>query len=332
VNGNKVVAYDRADDGTLSLAGTYDTGGVGATLAGSVVDRTASQGALAIDAERGVLYAVNAGSDTVSVFSVRGSALHLRQIVPSGGSFPSSIAVHGNLVEVLNSRGGGSIRGFRVDDGRLHRIAGSDRALGLDPAATPEFVNTPGQVTFTPDGSQVLVTTKANTHAIESFAVGRGGRLSATPVVTTFPGTVPFALTFDRAGHAVVAVAGSNAVVTATVNADGTLTQIESDPTGQAATCWIVRVGDRVYASNAGSGSLTGFNGDEAGHLTLIGNTHTDAGSVDAAATSDGRFIYVQAGLAGNVDEFSVNADGSLTAIGSVTVADAVGGEGIVTL
>jgi 6-phosphogluconolactonase (cycloisomerase 2 family) len=120
--------------------------------------------------------------------------------------------------------------------------------------------------------------------------------------------------------------------VTATVNADGTLTQIESDPTGQAATCWIVRVGDRVYASNAGSGSLTGFNGDAAGHLTLIGNTSTGAGSVDAAATSDGRFIYVQTGLAGNVDGFSVNADGTLTAVGTVTVPDAVGGEGIVTV
>ena len=55
-------------------------------------------------------------------------------------------------------------------------------------------------------------------------------------------------------------------------------------------------------------------------------------GSVDAAASPDGRYLYVQAGAAGNVDAFSVNPDGSLTAIGSVTVPNAVGGEGIVAL
>jgi hypothetical protein len=50
---------------------------------------------------------------------------------------------------------------------------------------------------------------------------------------------------------------------------------------------------------------------------------------VDAAAAGDGRFLYVQAGQAGIVDEFAVAADGSLTAVGSVTVPGGAGGEGI---
>ena len=50
---------------------------------------------------------------------------------------------------------------------------------------------------------------------------------------------------------------------------------------------------------------------------------------MDATATPDGQFLYVQTGGNGIVDEFGVGADGSLTSVGSVTVAGAAGGEGI---
>jgi hypothetical protein len=42
-----------------------------------------------------------------------------------------------------------------------------------------------------------------------------------------------------------------------------------------------------------------------------------------------GRGPYAQTGAKGVVDEFGVGADGSLAAVGSVTVPGAVGGEGI---
>ncbi len=50
---------------------------------------------------------------------------------------------------------------------------------------------------------------------------------------------------------------------------------------------------------------------------------------MDAAASSDGRYLYVQTGVQGTVDTFRVGPKGSLTAIGSVVVPGAVGGEGI---
>jgi hypothetical protein len=50
---------------------------------------------------------------------------------------------------------------------------------------------------------------------------------------------------------------------------------------------------------------------------------------VDAAAAGHGRFLYVQTGGSGIVDEYAVGAGGGLTSIGSVTVAGAIGGEGI---
>jgi hypothetical protein len=56
----------------------------------------------------------------------------------------------------------------------------------------------------------------------------------------------------------------------------------------------------------------------------------TDPGPVDAAVAPGGRFLYVQTGGNGVVDEFAVGPGGSLTEAGHVTVAGAAGGEGIV--
>ncbi len=328
--GNTVVAYDRSADGSLHQAGVYQTGGDGGVLTGSVVDHLASQGSLAYDRAHGLLYAVNAGSDTVTVFGVHGDRLTRRQVIGSGGTFPVSIALHGSVLYVLNARDGGSVQGYvRVGD-TLVRVPAWHRSLDLDATQTPEFTHTPGQVAFTPDGRHLIVTTKANGSNIDVFAVNAFGGLSAAAVVNADPGAVPFAVSFDAGGHAAVAEAGTNAVATFTVNGDGTLTLIDREGTGQAATCWIVGSGSTFYTSNAGSASLSGYRDGGDGTLTALGNTATDAGTVDAAASSDGRYLYVQAGANGIVDGYRIGSDGTLTATGSVTVPGAVGGEGIV--
>jgi len=325
--GNRIVAYHRSGRGKLSWAGSYATGGAGGVLAGSVVDHLASQGSLTYDPDHALLYAVNAGSNTISVFAVSGDRLFLRQVIGSGGTFPVSVTVHGDTVYVLNALNGGSIQGYRVQGGSLAKLGGSHRKLGLNPHATPQFTTTPGQVAFTPDGSQLIVTTKANTNAIDVFGVGAGGRPSAKPTVNTEPKAVPFAVTFDTSGDLVVANAGPNSVSTYTVHGNGTLTQLDTAATGQMATCWVAPAGDFLYASNAGSATVSGLTSD-GGQLSLLGQTKTDAGTVDAAAA--GGFLYVQAGGPGKVDEFAVGGNGSLTKLGAVTVPGAAGGEGIV--
>jgi 6-phosphogluconolactonase (cycloisomerase 2 family) len=328
--GNQVVVYDRATDGSLSPAGTYDTGGLGGALEGSVVDHLASQGSLTFDRHNRLLYAVNAGSNTISVFAVFGDHLALRQVLSSGGSFPVSVTVDGDTVYVLNALAGGSLQGFQVEFGRLAPIPGSTRALGLNPAATPQFTNTPGEVSFSPDGSQLVVTTKENGSSVDVFRVGASGLLSRTPVVNPLPGAVPFAVSFDRQGHLAVVEAGPSALAIFDLDEDGTIAPLDVVPTGQHAACWIARDGDRFYTSNAGSGSLSGFRSSPGGEpLTLFTQASTDGGPTDATVVRDGRFLYVQTGAMGIVDEFAVNADGSLTEIGSVTVPGALGGEGI---
>ena len=98
---------------------------------------------------------------------------------------------------------------------------------------------------------------------------------------------------------------------------------------GAAATCWVAPAGGTLYASNAGSANVSGYSSNASGQLTLLGQTSTDPGTVDASATPDGQFLYVQTGGNGIVDEFSVGSGGSLTSVGSVAVAGATGGEGI---
>ncbi|MGD0455113.1 MAG: hypothetical protein ABSB69_16105, partial [Solirubrobacteraceae bacterium] len=184
LKGNQIVVYDRSGEGTLTQAGVYGTGGLGGELEGSVVDHLASQGSLAYDSQDGLLLAVNAGSNTVSVFGVFGDKLALRQVIGSGGTFPVSIAVHEGVVYVLNGLEGGSLQGFAVSAGRLVAIPGSSRALGLSTTEVPQFTHTPGTVVFSPNGSQLIVTTKANGEDVDVFSVSPGGALSTTPAVT----------------------------------------------------------------------------------------------------------------------------------------------------
>ena len=330
IAGNTIVAYERTAGGGLQQVGSYPTGGNGGILTGSVVDHLSSEGSLAYDGQSGLLYAVNAGSNTITVFSVRGDQLVRNQVISSGGQFPVSIAVNGRQVYVLNALGGGSLAGFGQFGGRLIPVSSRDRDLGLGTTSSTVFTGTPGQVAFTPDGLHLVVTTKGAANTVEVFRAGPSG-LSAQPAITSLPGQVPFGITFDSYGHLAVAETGTNTVATFSVAPDGTLTQLGSAATGQAATCWITAAPDgTLYASNAGSGTESALTTQPDGAVTLLGATPTDAGTVDAAASPDGQYLYVQAGGPGNVDAYHINADGSLTQTGSVTVPGAAGGEGIV--
>jgi hypothetical protein len=316
-SGNKIDVFNRGGDGRLTLTGTYPTGGLGGVAApGTESDHLASQGSLVLAAGK-TLIAVNAGSDTVTSFRVHGDRLQLRSIVSSGGQFPASVAVSGRLVYVLNSGGTGIVQGFWLRGSHLVPIAGSARSLGLANGDPPNFLTSPGQVGFTPDGGQLLVTTKASTSSIDVFAVGRDGRLSASPVVNPSATPVPFAFTFGS-GRLVDGEAGTSSVTTYAVGGSGTLSDPRSASDGQMALCWIVRVGDVYFVSNTASNNLSSFTVDSAGTPSLLQAVAatTNPGPIDLAVS--GGFLYAETGTNGTVDEFAVNSDGTLTPIGTV--------------
>ena len=194
--GNTVQRFDRAPDGSLTAAGTFATGGAGlASLGGR-------QGAVELSGDGRYLYAVNAGSDSVSVF--RAGHTRLIDTVSSRGVAPASIAEHRGRVYVLNSGGTPSVADFRRwFDGSLKPIPGGTRELapGADGAA---------QVSVTPDGRTLVVSERVS-NRLATLPLDRFGRPGA-PVVTPSSGAVPFGFAISRHGTIVVSEAGASTV------------------------------------------------------------------------------------------------------------------------
>ena len=73
-----------------------------------------SEGAIAINKDHTLLFAVNAGSNSVSSFKIKNDgSLELKYTVSSGGTLPISVCVHDNLLYVVNSTTA-NIRGFAL--------------------------------------------------------------------------------------------------------------------------------------------------------------------------------------------------------------------------
>ncbi|WP_413804611.1 hypothetical protein [Streptomyces sp. OE57] len=143
VSGNTIHAFKRSDTGELSAAGSYRTGGKGAVATGAPTDALASQGSLVYDPRHHMLIGVNAGSGSVTSFSVSGQKLSDRHSVSSGGDFPLSVAVYGDTAYVLNGGGEASVQGFTITAQGLKAIPGSKRLLGVKGPAVPSSPTTP---------------------------------------------------------------------------------------------------------------------------------------------------------------------------------------------
>ena len=308
--GNQVEVFSRNADGTLTLAGTYNTGGTGTGRNGF------SQGLVTLSPDHRTLLVVDAGSNQVSDFVVQpGGALRLRSVVASGGTDPVSVAINGRLVEVLNAGGTASVTGFRATDNGLTPIAGGSQPLSA-------AASSPVDIAISPRDSRVVVAEKVS-DTIDTFAVGRDGALA--PAVTS-PSDSPlaFAGVFTQSGQLLVADDGANnnsAVSPYRIAPDGTLSATQAAVSdGQTAACWIAldQNGD-VFIDNAGSGTVSSYQVSPFGQVTFLRNTSAGTGSkpLDDAVSSDGQNLYVLDGNQDQLAEFSVGPDAELTAVGT---------------
>lgn len=327
VSGNRVAVFDRAIDGTLTPAGMVPTGGLG--TGGGI----GSQGALILSQDNRWLFAVNAGSNEISVFAVRLNGLRLVDRVASGGTRPTSLTARGNLLYVLNAGGSGNITGFTVGlSGKLTPLSGSTRPVSTG-------ASNPAQVEFSPDGRFLAVTERA-INVISIYRVGFDGR-PGDPMPYPSAGVAPFGFAFDRVGHLIVSETANGAPNGSTASSyllspTGSLSPVTAAAaTHQTAACWVVvsRDGRFAYTANAGSGSISGFRIDPFGRLSLItpdgrtGVTGDGSGPIDMAVSLDGRHLYVLGNGSHAIGGFRIEANGALTPVGSVPgiVAGAVG-------
>lgn len=339
---NAIVAFARDADGHLTRTGEVATGGRGGVEQDVPLDSLASQDSLTYDAPHRLLFAVNAGSDTVTSFRVAGTHLSRLQTVASGGVFPVSVSAGHDRLYVLNAGGSGNVTGYRITPvGLLTPIPGASRDLGLANDARPEFITAPADIAQTGDGEHVVVTTKAN-NTIDVFNVNNG-RLSA-PVENPAASAVPFAVSFDSHARLAVANAGNSSVSTYRIRSDGTLETITAGiQDGQAALCWLVGTGDTFFGGNAGSSTISAFAVDEAGTASLTGTpdgvvAHTGGGTggtIDLAITRDQRFLYAENAFAGTVEGYRIEPDHTLTLVDTAAGLpqfDGHGMEGLVAL
>lgn len=319
-SGNTIISYLRGSDGTISLAGQYATGGFGAAGANSSAAPLGSQDGLLLVDHDAELIATNAGSDTLTVFSVHGTSLKPIQQIASGGQFPNSIAARGNLVTVLNAGGAGSVQEFSLVNHKLVTLPGENRTLALNNTTPPDYVHGAGQVGYTPDGQHLIVTTKHSTDSFEVFSVSSNGTLGTAPVITPANNPVPYDFNFDSSGRIFALEAATSSASVYTVNADGTLTSDGTIADGQKALCWISSANGYFYGSNAGSATITSFDESAAGApqivTTVAATAH--AGTTDSVVSPDNKFLFVESGGAGTIDSYAIASNGALTQVATV--------------
>ena len=286
---NAIAAYEaNPETGELIFLGVYPTGGVGT---GRLVD---SQSPLVVNPDGTLLFAVNPGSDDISVMAIGadGSLAPVNGPVPSRGVEPASLALRNNLLYVANK--GDAVNppsycGFTVEaDGALTRIR---RRITL------AIGDNPTQLVFNHDGS-MLIGIRFGSGGLDCFSVRSNGRLRFLAELNNQRG--PFAGVFNpSAGNQlIVADARLPGAASYLVSEDGLVSQIATVSNApERAACWIVAHtdGQRAWVSNTGTNSLSLYTIGATGALRLEG-THSTAAfgrtPFEIALDPSNRFLY----------------------------------------
>ncbi|MDD5272760.1 MAG: beta-propeller fold lactonase family protein [Methylovulum sp.] len=306
---NAVYAYQHSPKGGFSLIGNYATGGAG-TGAG-----LGNQGALAISANEHYLFAVNAGSNEVSVFAIQKNGLTLLDTVPDNGKTPVSITVHDNLVYVVNS-GDDSIFGYQFDSvtGKLTALTDSYQPLGGTGTGA-------AQISFNSTGTVLVVSEKA-TNKLTSFHLNHRGVPNGSYSIDS-AGSTPFGFAFGKRDQVFVSEAqggGSNlnaSSVSSYASADnGKLTLIDGEVKSfQTAACWLVTTPDgrMAFTADTPANALSSYKIDFDGHLKLAQSQAAVANKPgDLAISGDGSTLYSLNGGDHTLASYQIKADGQL--------------------
>ena len=311
---NEVIAFRRADDGSLERIGSVATGGEG-----DATPHLQSQGSVTLTGDGQYLLVTNAATDDLSVFSVAADgSIELRELVPAGAT-PRSVAEREGLVVVLNT-GEPGLAAFRLDAEGILRMEGGDQALeasGADPA----------QVAFSPDGSMVVITERG-TDSIVTYELTPEGTFGASSEIAS-EGPTPYGFAFTSGGTLIVTEAfgaqkGAAAASSYAIEGGSLVARTSSVGNGRSEICWaLVTPDDRfAFTTNFADGAVSRFAIASDGSLSLEDaaagiSVEGMPGLRDEALSSDGRFLYAIDADSGRIYGWSVEADGALEPIGS---------------
>jgi len=293
---NSVVALTRdLSTGLVTYLGSFASGGNGTTaIQGSQAHAVVTRGSF--------LYAVNSGSGNFSTFKIgQDGQLTLIATTSSGGVRPVSIAIHGNLLYVLNQGISASEEGGPVDAGILPFNIGTDgiptpAGSGVSLASA----DSPSDVIVTGNGQRLAVMC-TGTNAVRSYEVGASGSLGSAQVVGV--GSQPV----GGASNARLAWCGFATVVddpgpasVVSFNAENSLSIVSQIPAvADQDPCWAATDpgGFRLWTSNFLPRSLTLYSIAADGALARTGayeppESDSGPGALDIGVSDDGRFLY----------------------------------------
>ena len=312
---NEVLAFERRDDGRLAPLGRFATGGRGTGM-----PHLPSQSSIVLGDDGRRLLVVNAGSDELALFTVAGDGLQLTDRVATNGATPTSVAVHGDLVYVLNN-GTPNISGFRIESGSLVALEGSVRPLSAADAD-------PAQISFSVDGRTIVVTERG-TDSISAYTIDDEG-YAAGPATIDSTGQTPYGFGFTAAGTLIVTEAfggaiGAAAASSYSLTAPGTIAPLSGSVADtRSEVCWaaVTNDGRYAYVTNFGDGTISSYAIGDDGTLTLhdavAASTHLGRPGIrDEAITRDGRYLYAIDADAQRVFGWTVGDAGDLVAIGA---------------
>jgi 6-phosphogluconolactonase len=312
---NEVIAFSRSRDGGLAPLGRCDTGG-----RGTGQPHLPSQNSLVLGEDGAWLLVANSGSDDLSLFAVETDGLRLADRVGSRGRTPTSVAIRGTLVYVLNNASA-TIAGFAIDGGRLVELDGSSRPLSVDDAD-------PAQVAFSPDG-RTLTVTERGTDSISSFAINDRGYATG-PATIKSAGMTPYGFDFTAYGAMIVTEAfggmvGAAAASSYAITAAGQVTPVTASVRDtRSEVCWAAVTNDSrtAFVTNFGDGTISSYAIGDDGSLELrdpvAASTRLgEKGVRDEAITRDGSYLYAIDADARQVFGWSIEIDGSLASVGA---------------
>ncbi len=263
--GNAILAYSRADDGSLTpLTGSpFPTGGLGVSFGISLGAFDSDQDIIANPAGT-LLFAVNGGSDTIAVFDI-GPDGSLAPVpgspFPSGGSQPSSLGLAGDVLCVVNKDEDPGHPGealpnyttFRVDArGKLTPVRGSTFSL--------DFGADPSQALISPN-RRLMFGADFLGGILRSFAIDPNGQLdprAALPLPESeFSDSPAPPLPLGLAVHPTrpllyVGFVTINRIGVYTYRPSGSLHFLRSVHDSGSGVCWLLlnKAATRLYASN----------------------------------------------------------------------------------
>jgi 6-phosphogluconolactonase len=311
---NEVIAFRRAEDGSLDRIGSVATGG-----GGDGSPHLQSQGSVTLTGDGQYLLVTNAATDDLSVFSVAADgSIELRERVHTGAT-PRSVAEHDGLVVVLNT-GEPGIASFRLHADGIARMEGGDQALDASDAD-------PAQVTFSPDGSMVVITERG-TDSIVTYELTAEGTFGASSEIPS-EGPTPYGFAFTSGGTLIVTEAfraekGAAAASSYALEDGSLVVRTSSVGNGRSEICWVVVTpNDRfAFTTNFADGAVSRYAIAPDGSLSLEDATagisvDGKPGLRDEDLSSDGLFLYAIDADGGSIYGWSVEAEGTLEPIGS---------------